>query len=86
MRRYLLLFLALLLVAGCCGFEKKVKQEIHTKRVTMEAFVKQMAEEKTTRDLERQMLLADYESWLALDYAVNDDEEAKALLDAIRNP
>lgn len=86
MKRFLMLLTVLLLVValgGCCCLSKEEKAKVHENRVIMETFITQMADGQTTREHEQKMLAVNLKNWLALDYAVNDDEAAKNLLAAM---
>ena len=83
MKRLLMLAVLILFVGGCCCLSKEEKLKVHENRVIMETFIAQIADGKTTREHEQRMLAVNYKNWLAVDYAVNDDEEAKNLLAAL---
>jgi len=86
MKRFMTMLALLALVAlasGCCCLSKQEKAEVHHKQLAMQKYVVEyMDKGKTTADQDKRMLRECLDSWLALDWAVNEDKEAKALLDA----
>jgi hypothetical protein len=83
MKRIALLLLVLIALGGCCCLSDTEKAKVHENRVAMEAFVKMVDDGQTTREQEKKMLRVNLKNWLALDYAINEDAEAKKALDAM---
>jgi hypothetical protein len=84
MSRLFFILVVVLGLVGCQGLPQEVKVNLHTQQVALSAFVEQMDAGKTTREVEQAMLREAQGSLLVLDWAVNDDEEAKALWDKLQ--
>lgn len=85
MRTFLIVLMAFLLVAavGCVPLE--VKEKTHEQRVAVGAYIDNfMNKDQTTQDQDRKCLRECYKTLLVLDWGLNDDEEAKAKLDALK--
>jgi hypothetical protein len=75
--------MALFLVSGCC-ISTEVKTKTHENRVAVGAFIDNyMDKGKTTQAQDQAMLREAYKTLLLIDWGLNDDEEAKKILDAI---
>jgi len=85
MRTFLFILVSLLLVAavGCVPLE--VKEKTHEQRVAVETYITNfMDKDQTTQDQDRKCLREAYKTLLVLDWGLNDDEDAKAKLDALK--
>jgi hypothetical protein len=78
---FTLILVVMGLMAGCCCLSDESKAEVHTQQVILGAFCNKIDAGETTREHEQKMLKATWEAYLVLDWAVNKDKEAKALLD-----
>lgn len=77
MKRLVLVFIAILFLGGCC-ISSQIKDEIHLNYVRQKRYVELMNNGSTTEDQNKRMLEANLKAWAALDYKINDNEEAKA--------
>jgi len=77
----LMALVSVVLVSGCC-VSTEVKNKTHEQRVAVEAYVLNFMDKgKTTQEQDQKVVRECLKTLLILDWGLNDDEEAKKLLD-----
>jgi hypothetical protein len=72
-----LLFAFVVASSGCC-VSTEVKDEIHLNYLRVKKYAALMDDDKTTPEQDKKMIRANVKAWAALDFKINDNEEAKA--------
>jgi len=76
---FYLLVSAVLCLVGCTPVE--VKEKSHEQRVLVGAYLPLLADGKTTREQDAAVIKECYKTFLIFDWGLNDDEEAKKILE-----
>lgn len=77
MSRILIIIAFFAFLTGCCGVSQDVKDEIHLNYERCKKYVELIDSKQTTPIQDQEFIKANKKAWAAMDYKINDNEEAK---------